>query len=62
MNRVVDTFLGKTPLMPFEENLSDWEFGPPVDIYEGNERLTFKVEVPGIDERDIKVGRSRTMC
>jgi HSP20 family protein len=55
MNRVVGTFLGKTPLMPFEENLSNWEFGPPVDIYEDNERLTFKVEVPGIDERDIKV-------
>lgn len=41
--------------MPFAENLSAWEFGPPVDIYEDDQKLTFKVEVPGIDEKDIKV-------
>jgi HSP20 family protein len=56
MNRMLDNFFGRTTsLMPFEENLSDWEFGPPVDIYEDDQRLTFKVEVPGIDEKDIKV-------
>jgi HSP20 family protein len=55
MNRVADTFFGKNPLMPFEENLSGWEFGLPVDIYEDDQRLTFKMEVPGIDEKDIKV-------
>lgn len=55
MNRMFDAFYGKTPLMPFEENLSGWEFGPPVDIYEDDQKLTFKVEVPGIDEKDIKV-------
>ena len=32
INRMVDTFLGRTFLMPFDENLSSWEFGPPVDI------------------------------
>jgi len=56
MNRMFDNFFGRTTsLMPFQENLSDWEFGPPVDIYEDDQRLTFKVEVPGIDEKDIKV-------
>ncbi|HEX4920574.1 MAG TPA: Hsp20/alpha crystallin family protein [Candidatus Bathyarchaeia archaeon] len=56
MNRMFDNFFGRTTsLMPFEENLSDWEFGPPVDIYEDDQRLAFKVEVPGIDEKDIKV-------
>lgn len=56
MNRVFDNFFGRTTsLMPFEENLNGWEFAPPVDIYEDDERLTFKVEVPGIDEKDIKV-------
>ena len=56
MNRVFDNFFGRTTsLMPFEENLSDWQFDPPVDIYEDNQRLTFKLEVPGIDEKDIKV-------
>jgi HSP20 family protein len=56
MNRMFDNFFGKTTsLTPFEENLNDLEFGPPVDIYEDDQRLTFKVEVPGIDEKDIKV-------
>jgi len=56
MNRIFDNFLGRTTSpMPLEENLSDWEFGPPVDIYEDDQKLTFKVEVPGIDEKDIKV-------
>ena len=55
MNRLFDAFSGETSLMPFEDNLSGWEFGPPVDIYEDDHKLTFKVEVPGIDERDIKV-------
>jgi len=56
MNRFFDNLFGRTTsLMPFQENLSDWGFGPPVDIYEDDQSLTFKVEVPGIDEKDIKV-------
>lgn len=56
MNRMFDNCLPRTtPLIPFEESLNGWEFGPPVDIYEDDQRLTFKVEVPGIDEKDIKV-------
>ena len=55
MNRMFDNFFGRTPLAPFEENMSDWEFGPPVDIYEDDQKITFKVEMPGIDEKDIKV-------
>ena len=56
MNRMFDNFFGRTTsLVPSEESLSSWEFGPPVDIYEDDRRLTFKVEVPGIDEKDIKV-------
>jgi HSP20 family protein len=56
MNRLFDAFSGETSLMPFEDNLSGWELGPPpVDIYEDDQKLTIKVEVPGIDEKDIKV-------
>jgi len=55
MNRVFDDLFGRTPLLPGEDNLSSWEFGPPVDIYEDDQKLIFKVEVPGIDEKDIKV-------
>jgi len=55
MNRLLHAFSGETSLMPFEESLLGWDFGPPVDIYEDDQKLTFKVEVPGIDEKDIKV-------
>jgi len=55
MNRLLHAFSGETSLMPFEESLIGWDFGPPVDIYEDDQKLTFKVEVPGIDEKDIKV-------
>ncbi len=55
MNHLFDSFFGRTSWTPFEENLSAWEFGPPADVYEDDKRLTFKVEVPGIDEKDVKV-------
>ena len=55
MNRAFDDFFGRTTLMPFEENLAVPEFGPPVDIYEDDQKLTFKVELPGIEEKDVKV-------
>ncbi len=54
-SRLFDNFFSRTPLIPFEENLAGWEFGPPVDIYEDDQKLSFKVEVPGIDEKDIRV-------
>ena len=55
MNRLFESFGGRTSLTPFEEDLSAWELGPPVDIIEDEQKLTFKVEVPGIEEKDIKV-------
>ena len=55
MNRLFESFGGRTSLTPFEEDLSAWEFGPPVDIIEDEQKLIFKVEVPGIEEKDIKV-------
>ncbi len=55
MNRLFESFAGKAPLGPFEEEISSLEFGPPVDIIEDEQKLTFKVEVPGIEEKDIKV-------
>ncbi|MFY9908420.1 MAG: Hsp20/alpha crystallin family protein [Candidatus Sulfotelmatobacter sp.] len=55
MNSLFENFFDKTPLTLFDENLGPWEYGPPVDIYEDGQKLTFKVEVPGIDEKDVKV-------
>jgi HSP20 family protein len=55
MNRLFESFTGRTPMLPFEEEITGWEFGPPVDIIEDDQKLQFKVEVPGIEEKDIKV-------
>ena len=55
MNRLLESFAGRAPWTPFGEELSTLEFGPPVDIIEDEQKLTFKVEVLGIEEKDIKV-------
>ena len=38
-----------------EEALTTTTFAPPVDIYEDEHNITLKIEVPGIDEKDIDV-------
>ena len=38
-----------------EEALTTTGFAPPVDIYEDEHNITLKIEVPGIDEKDIDV-------
>src|SRR6184192_693533 len=38
-----------------EEALTTTSFAPPVDIYEDEHNITLKIEVPGIDEKDIDV-------
>jgi HSP20 family protein len=35
--------------------LTTTSFAPPVDIYEDEHNITLKLEVPGIDEKDIDV-------
>ena len=38
-----------------EEALTTTNYAPPVDIYEDEHNITLKLEVPGIDEKDIDV-------
>jgi HSP20 family protein len=38
-----------------EEPLTATSFAPPVDVYEDEHNVTLKIEVPGIDEKDIDV-------
>jgi len=38
-----------------EESLSTSTFAPPVDVYEDEHNVVLKIEVPGIDEKDINV-------
>jgi HSP20 family protein len=55
MNRMNRLFReGYSPEEP-EEALTTTSFAPPVDIYEDEHNITLKLEVPGIDEKDIDV-------
>ena len=38
-----------------QEALTTSTFAPPVDVYEDEHNVTLKIEVPGIDEKDIDV-------
>src|SRR5208282_2300703 len=38
-----------------DESLTTTAFAPPVDVYEDEHNVTLKIEVPGIDEKDIDV-------
>src|SRR5260221_1680013 len=38
-----------------DESLTTPVFAPPVDVYEDEHNITLKIEVPGIDEKDIDV-------
>ena len=52
MNRLFsESYTAEVP----EEALTTTAFAPPVDIYEDEHNITLKLEVPGIDEKDIDV-------
>jgi HSP20 family protein len=55
MNRMNRLF--REPYSPEgpEEALTTTSFAPPVDIYEDEHNILLKLEVPGIDEKDIDV-------
>jgi HSP20 family protein len=38
-----------------EETLNNTSFAPPVDVYEDEHSVNLKIEVPGVDEKDIDV-------
>jgi len=38
-----------------EEDLNNTSFAPPVDVYEDEHSVNLKIEVPGVDEKDIDV-------
>src|SRR5580693_1781112 len=55
MNRMSRLFRESYSPEPPEEALTTTNFAPPVDIYEDEHNITLKIEVPGIDEKDIDV-------
>jgi HSP20 family protein len=50
MNRLFDAQFGGR-----EESLTTGAFVPPVDVYEDEQSIQLKLEVPGIDEKDLDV-------
>lgn len=52
MNRL---FSGSFSPVTSEESLAAGSFVPPVDVYEDEHGIQLKMEVPGIDEKDIDV-------
>ena len=53
VNRVFRESQGQGP--EGQESLTTTSFAPPVDVYEDEHSVTLKIEVPGIDEKDIDV-------
>ncbi len=51
MNRLFEDTLGSHR----EEALSTTAFLPPTDVYEDENHITLKLEVPGIDEKDLDI-------
>jgi HSP20 family protein len=43
------------PSMGSEESLAAGSFVPPVDVYEDEHSIQLKMEVPGIEEKDIDI-------
>ena len=50
MDRLFESFFGREPLGWPEERIA-----PPVDVAETTEEILVKVEVPGIDEKDLSL-------
>jgi len=55
MNRMNRLFRESNSSESPEEALTTTGFAPPVDIYEDEHTITLKLEIPGIDEKDIDV-------
>ncbi|HEX8171631.1 MAG TPA: Hsp20/alpha crystallin family protein [Thermoanaerobaculia bacterium] len=52
IDRLFEPFF-RFPYMPEEMRTAAWN--PPVDVHEEQDKLVVKVEVPGIDEKDLRV-------
>lgn len=56
MNRLFqDSFSGQTSLNRNEESLISGAFVPAVDVYEDEHNVVLKMEIPGVDQKDIDI-------
>ena len=50
-----DSYRGVNQDAGHDDSLATSSFSPAVDVYEDEHKVTLKIEVPGIDEKDIDV-------
>jgi HSP20 family protein len=55
MNRLFQDYQPTRTGQTGEDFLTSGSFVPPVDIYEDEHNITLKLEVPGIEEKDIDI-------
>src|ERR1041385_8531458 len=55
MNRLFQETWGQGGSEQSQENLMTSSFVPPVDIYEDEHNINLKVEVPGIEPKDVDI-------
>jgi HSP20 family protein len=53
MNRMFDGFF--YPTTGDDEKMSRWNGNPAVDIYDNDDHIVIKAEIPGVDKKDITV-------
>ena len=53
INRIFNESFGRSRDLDDEVSLSDWR--PPVDIFEADDGIVLKVELPGISKDDVSV-------
>ena len=53
IDRLFDDFF--QPTLSAEEGVSMWNWHPVVDIFENDDHVVIKAELPGVDKKDISV-------
>ena len=53
MNRMFDGFF--YPTTHDDESMSLWDWNPVVDIYDKDDHIVIKAEIPGVDKKDITI-------
>ena len=61
LNRMFNEPLGSYGSFTGQEALTGGAFVPPVDVYEDEQGIRMKMEVPGIDEKDIDIRLENSM-
>jgi HSP20 family protein len=48
-------WLGRSPVPTEGASMSAFQFAPPADVYEDENKITLKMEVPGVKQEDLDI-------